>query len=238
MEEQEEFEEIGLTKNESKAYEALVKFGKLTAGETSAKSGVPYSRIYDILESLVHRGIVETIPEKTKKFIPSNPEHFLEIIKKKEEKLEKIKEKIKEMKQFYDIKEKNPVTMAFGRAGFYKIVKELSKSTKYSYSIKWTSEIKPEWIKETKEKLKKGIDVKSLVRKDKETEKNIKDWIKVNKNMRVLENEGFACSIIDDKEVMLSLIKSNVTLLVKDEAFTKVMKKLFLSEYEKAETIN
>ena len=238
MEEQEEFEEIGLTKNESKAYESLIKFGKLTAGETSAKSGVPYSRIYDTLEALIHKGIIDVIPEKTKKFIPSNPEAFLEIIKKKEKRLEKIKEKIKEMKQFYDVKEKNPVTMAFGRAGFYKVVKDLSKAEKYSYSIKWTSEIKPEWIKETKEKLKKGIDVKSLVRKDNETEKNIKDWVKVNKNMRVLENEGFACSIIDDKEVMLSLIKSNVTLLIKDKAFTKIMKKLFLSEYEKAETIN
>ena len=55
--------------------------------------------------------------------------------------------------------------------------------------------------------------------------------------MRSLINEGFACDIRDDKEVMLGLIKNNTTILIRDKAFAKIMKKLFLAYYDKAEKI-
>jgi len=121
----EEYEEFGLTKNESKVYEALVKFGKLGAGEISGKADVSYSKIYNVIGSLVNKGLVSVIPEKTKKFVPTDPEALVKLIEKKQEKLEKDRKKAKEMKQFYEVKEKNPVIMAFGRKGFYKIAREL-----------------------------------------------------------------------------------------------------------------
>lgn len=45
--------------------------------------------------------------------------------------------------------------------------------------------------------------------------------------MRKFDNEGVAMSIIDEKEVMICLINSNATLLLRDQAFAKVMKKCF-----------
>ena len=88
-----------------------------------------------------------------------------------------------------------------------------------------------------KRRIKKGRDIKVLTRFDSETEKNVRKWLKVNKNIRKFENDGVAMSIIDDEEVMIGLIKSNVTLLVKDRAFAKVMKKMFLESFEGAEKI-
>ena len=231
------FKELGLAKNEGKAYETLIKFGKSSAGEVSSRSGVPYSRIYDVLDSLLHRGLVEIIPEKTKKFVPTGPEPLLKIIEEKQKILEKARDKAKELKQIYDVKVKNPVIMGQGRKAFYKVVDELKKVEKYDYEIKWTSEINPKWTQNTKKKLKKGVDLKTLTRYDKKTEKNVKKWIKINKNIKKLNNEGVALSIIDDSEVMISLIKNNVTLLIRDEPFTKVMKKLFLETYNNAEKI-
>ena len=45
-------------------------------------------------------------------------------------------------------------------------------------------------------------------------------------------------SIQDDEEVMLGLIKNNTTLLLRDKAFAKIMKKLFLEAYTKAKKID
>jgi len=65
--------ELGLTQNETKAYETLLHKGKSTAAELSKDSGVVYGRIYDVLASLESKGLIKIIPEKTKKFVPSDP---------------------------------------------------------------------------------------------------------------------------------------------------------------------
>ncbi|MCK4552868.1 TrmB family transcriptional regulator [Candidatus Pacearchaeota archaeon] len=233
----EEFAELGLTKNEGKAYEILIKFGKLSASEVSSRGGVSYSRIYDVLESLIQKGIVRVIPEKTKKFAPGDPEEFMKLIKNKEDSLKKLKNKVKELKASYDIKEKNPVLVAYGEKGFWKLEKETGKPKKYNYMIQWNSEYKPEMERYTKEKLKSGVDIKVLARYDKETEKNIKKWIKINKNIRKFGNEGVAIGFGDDEDILIGLIKSNTTILIKDKPFVKLMKRLFLSAYKDADKI-
>ena len=189
------------------------------------------------MNSLVYKGLVEIIPEKTKKFIPSNPDSLLKFIKDKEEVLERAKGKIKEMKQFYDVKEKNPVIMGQGREAFYKIIKEMKKPEKYTYNIKWTSEFKPDWRETLKDNLKRKVDVRVLTRYDDETRKNVKEWLKFNKNIKELDNEGVAISVQDDEEVMISLIKNNLTLFIKDKPFAKIMKKIFLNTYKNSGVI-
>ena len=233
----EEFAELGLTKNEAKAYETLAKHGKLSASEVSRESGVPYSRVYDILGSLISKGLAEVVPEKTKKFIAGDPKAFLEIIQKRKDALERAEHKISELKQFYEQKEKWPVQMVFGKQAFYKIAREQKKARERSYSIKWTAEYRPEWVESYRKNLKGGVEMKTLTRYDSETEKEVGAWLKINKNMRKFPNDGVAVSIVDDEEVMLVLIKSNVTLLIRDKPFAKMMSQLFLNSYERAEKI-
>ncbi len=237
MEEFEDYEEFGLTKNESKIYEKLVKLGKVGSGDLSRESGVSYSKIYNILDSLVNKGLVSVVPEKTKKFIPTDPEALVKLIEKKQKRLEKAKQKAKEMKQFYDVKEKNPVQMRLGKKSFYKIVKESKNPKEFNYTIKWSSEYRPDWAGSSKRLSKKGVDLRTLTRYDKETEKDVKKWLKIKKNIRKFSNEGVAMSVTDDEEVMIALIKSNVTLLIKDKPFAKIMKKMFLETYKNAEEI-
>ncbi len=50
---------IGLTGYEIKAYLTLLTLGEATAPELSSKTGIPISRVYDVLESLVSRGLAE-----------------------------------------------------------------------------------------------------------------------------------------------------------------------------------
>jgi len=232
-----EYEELGLTNNEGKVYETLVKFGKLGAGEISRESGVSYSKIYNVLDSLINKGLVNVIPEKSKKFVPSSPESLIDFIDKKQKELEKAREKAKELKKFYEIKEKNPVVMEVGRKGFYKIVKELKEANNYSYSIKYTSEYNPDFVEDYKKAKRKKANLKTLTRYDKETEREVKKWLKIKKEIRKIENDGIALSIEDDEEVMIALIKSNVTLLIRDKPFAKIMKKMFISTYNQAEKI-
>ena len=60
-------ENIGLTDGEIKVYLALIKLGSSTSGPITDKSGVSRSKIYNILERLIQKGLVSyTIKEKTR----------------------------------------------------------------------------------------------------------------------------------------------------------------------------
>lgn len=239
MDDKELFSELGLSVNEGKLYSELVRHGKLSASEASSKAQVPYGKVYVVLQSLIDKGLVRVVPEKTKKFAPASPENLEKIIDEKKKVLDRAKKKVKELKQFYNKKEKDVLIIGEGDKGFWKIANDMIKVKKYGYSIKWNSKIKPgdlEWSRKWVIK-NKNIDVRDLVRYDSETEKNVKKWLKTRPNARVFSNEGVAMSILDDEEVMIGLIKNNTTLLIRDSAFAKIMKKMFLAAYNEAEEI-
>jgi sugar-specific transcriptional regulator TrmB len=224
--------EIGLTKNESKVFETLVKIGKSGSSTISKESGVSYSRIYDVLASLEHKGLVKVIPEKGKKFVPSDPKILKNLIEKKKRSLETLNKEINRLKKIYEIKEKEPVQIAKGKRNFYKLERELPRPKKLEFNIKYTAEYKPVWEREYKKYLRKRIELKELVRVDKKTIKNVKKWLKIHKNIKEIPNEGVAISIRDDSAILISLIKSNVSILIKDTPFVNLMKELFRKYYE------
>ncbi|HEY7107935.1 MAG TPA: helix-turn-helix domain-containing protein [Nitrososphaeraceae archaeon] len=74
-------EDLGLTGYEIKAYICLLEFGPVTASELSKKCGVPYSKIYDVLNSLEQKGWIETSSSRPQKFFPKSPHTAIETTK-------------------------------------------------------------------------------------------------------------------------------------------------------------
>lgn len=226
---------LGLTDNEQKAFRALVKHGKSSASTISRESKVSYGKIYEVLASLERKGLLQVIPEKTKMFIPSSPEILENVLEEKQKEFDKMKKEIHELKQQY-IKPELPVTLAEGKGNFYKLMRESPKPKTFQYSIKYTSEVNPRFVQSHKEYLKKGITVKVLTRKDVETEKNIKKWFNIHQNIKEIDNEGVAISMVD-KEIVIGLINSNTTLAIRDKAFINLMKNLFETKYKHSKVI-
>lgn len=237
MENDQIFRQAGLTGNESKVYETLVKHGKLGSTELSSKSGVPYGRIYSVLNSLIEKGLVRVLPEKTKRYTVTSPDDLLKLIDKKQEELLKAREEAKELKGFYESREGEVVQVAYGKKGFWKLVQDLGTFTDYNYNVRYNSEVNGEEIARMKNKKKRGVDCRDLVRYDNETKKDVEEFFKINNNIRKIDNEGIAMAIADNEEVLIGLIKSNATMLVKDKPFAKLMKKMFLETYKNSPEI-
>lgn len=68
------FRKIGLTESESKVYINLLRKQNFTATEISKLAGISRSKIYEILRSLIDKGLCVEILGKTKKYSPVNPE--------------------------------------------------------------------------------------------------------------------------------------------------------------------
>ena len=73
----EEFEKLGLTKYESKAYLVLLSNGSSYGGEISKKSGVPGAKIYETLDRLVEKGLAYPVSENPVHYRPLPLENFL-----------------------------------------------------------------------------------------------------------------------------------------------------------------
>lgn len=230
---------LGLNKYEATSYEALVKLGKAGAQEISRESTVPYGRIYDVLNSLVAKGLIVVIPEPTKKFMASDPENLNKILNDKLKAINNLKSEIQELKKIYEVTEQEPIEIAKGKRNFSELLHKMDTPKKYEYTIKFKVDTKPEWIRDSKKREKEGVVLKTLVKYDETTKKNIETWNKsgAKKQMRKFEFDNIAARIVDDKETLFALIESNVTILIRDKQFTKLIKKFFEIAWEKSEKI-
>lgn len=173
MDSKEILSEIGLTGRESKVYLALLELGSITTGPLVKKSGVPNSKIYEILESLQNKGLVSWIIKgKTKYFQASNPKKILTIFKEKEREIENLIP-ILESKQK---EEKQSVELFEGIKSIFVFLSDLiddAKKGEVYYSFSFGKEHENEQVEIFYKKIglkreEKGLSVKILANKEAE----------------------------------------------------------------------
>ncbi len=69
---------LGLTTYEARAYLALVRRDAYTAAQVARQSGVPRQRIYDVLGTLVEKGLASTRPGTVVKYAAISPDLAIE----------------------------------------------------------------------------------------------------------------------------------------------------------------
>jgi sugar-specific transcriptional regulator TrmB len=69
---------LGLTTYEARAYATLIKRDSFTASQVSRQAGLPRQRIYDVLGSLVQKGLASTRPGAVVKYAAVSPEQAID----------------------------------------------------------------------------------------------------------------------------------------------------------------
>jgi HTH-type transcriptional regulator, sugar sensing transcriptional regulator len=87
-------EGLGLNGSEVKAYIALLKGGSMTANDVSREARIPYSKVYDALESLHKRGWVEVQKSRPIVYTAKPPDAALEELKARSETERKEREQV------------------------------------------------------------------------------------------------------------------------------------------------
>jgi sugar-specific transcriptional regulator TrmB len=87
-------EELGLTGSEVKAYVALLSGGTMTASDVSRAAGIPYSKVYDSLESLRKKGWVEAQRSRPVVYTAKPPDSALEELRSRQETERREREKL------------------------------------------------------------------------------------------------------------------------------------------------
>jgi len=91
-------EMVGFTAGETKVYLALLELGETTSGDIIKKSRITGSKVYEILDKLVHKGMVSyIIKDKIKYFQASSPKRLLDYINQKEQQMNLQKAEIENL---------------------------------------------------------------------------------------------------------------------------------------------
>ena len=124
------FHQLGLTDYEMRAYLALLKRGEMTANEISEAAAIPYSKIYEVLESLERKGWISSEGGRPAKYYPRNLSTALEVnrmrIEKELRKYEGVL--LAEIPQFVDAvgsREKHDVWILRGEVNILSKLKSL-----------------------------------------------------------------------------------------------------------------
>lgn len=120
-------ESAGLTAGESKVYLALIELNSSSVGAIIQKSGVSASKVYEILNKLIKKGIVSYITDEGKKiYTAQDPGKLIDFLKEQEKKIEEskiaINSIIPELRFKKSEKPFEPTVQVFeGRKGFMSI---------------------------------------------------------------------------------------------------------------------
>lgn len=91
-------EKIGLSEYEARAYTTLLFLGPSKAGEVSKQAQIPHSKIYQILDKLTLKQLVESFEGRPKEFRAISPEiALLRLIDQKEKEIRSLREAVKKI---------------------------------------------------------------------------------------------------------------------------------------------
>lgn len=163
----EQFEEIGFSKNEAKAYIALLKEPAINGYEISKKSGVPRSMVYAVIAKLVAKEAIIELRTEPPTYTPVPVKELVMNRKRQTEQTLNFLEK-----ELQVIEKPVAVNVIKHIEGKTKIINAMQKlmlvSTEEIWLSAWEEELE-ELRSASEEQGKKGITMHSLLFTDKET---------------------------------------------------------------------
>lgn len=247
--------ELGLNKYEARVYLTLVAEGVSTAKNISDITGIPYGKVYEIINSLALKGFVITLPTKPMKCRAISPKEAIKTAKKNlTSKLKKVEDVIlseieplfTKSKEF--IEPKGIFWILNGRSVLNKKMEELANNAKNHIHV-YTSA----------NGIKRLRVMKSLLRRAKKRGINVSITSEISKENRGAVNlfnfcnrkrakcahstlfsvDGSECLLIepipDDDSMYYG---RDLGVWVSSNKFVKFIEHLYESNFEKAESIN
>jgi len=131
---------VGLTEYEANAYIILLEKGALTAKQISYGAQIPYSKVYQTLNSLEKKGWIEVTRKRPSKYFPKSPETALKTAKNvfEDEWVQAEKTLMDELIPLYEklkTREKYDIWILRGSSNIISKFKEMAKKCKHEMLI-------------------------------------------------------------------------------------------------------
>ena len=250
-------EDLGLTPYESRAYIAILLHGPLSPGGVNQKSGIPRPRTYDVLNSLVGKGLLVERPGRPRMYVAVDPRVGLEklVTDLKRKMLRELEEKKKIADTLISILAKHHdrnrkigvieerVWVTKRDRALIAMYSEAIRNIKEEVVIASSATIPPE--KEILNAVKQALKKKKIVRVIRPTifqltgeeAKEYEELIKLGVQIKYLDYEGLTFAVFDRKETVLWMppYPSQFTVWINLPALAVILYNHFEELWEKGE---
>lgn len=160
----------GLSEYESRAYSSLVSLGPSKAGTISRESKVPQSKIYEVLEQLMNKQLVEVFDGRPKEFKAAEPEIALKnLLEEKTKEIEELRSKVEAISSFLKPTKKDEILGGVWtikgekyKEFFDKTAEMLGRSEDYVYAITRDFSRTASMAESVRKCIKRGVEVRVI----------------------------------------------------------------------------
>jgi len=240
---------MGLTSYETKAYLTLLRMRSADGGTIAKKSGVPQSKVYEVLYRLVEKGLVSVLETRPKRFRTLKPErafhHYFQRKRLELEELEQtIPEKLKGLTQWAEPTTEELITVYHGKRNTHPLILDKFVTVKKYLKEMLTFEYIPFTIqKEIKKCILRGVRIQMLATmKNKQNLPLIKKIRRLGVEVRCYPVQELRVAVKDGEESYQMIVshrdlEDRITIVIESKELTKALEHYFDYVWKKAERV-
>jgi sugar-specific transcriptional regulator TrmB len=229
----------GFSENESMVFLAILQLGKGTVTQITRKAGLNRTTGYDILDSLVAKGLVSVSGKEPKQeYLAESPDHLVSVLeselKEKEKRVSEIKKIIPNLKFIHNVRGRPKVRFYEGTKGLTEVYEDTlsSKETIISYATfddmhKALPNYFPKYYKRRAEK---GISIRGIVPKTDIAVERMKYNEEEKREVVFVPADKYYFSPeidIYDNKVMIASWKEKLGIIIESAEIADAMKKIY-----------
>jgi len=229
-------QELGLNRRESLCYTALLELGSSKTGAIVKKTAIPSSKIYEILDKLIKRGLASyVVKNNVKHYQASDPKSLINYIEEKKRKVEKI---LPELLLKQQLATKQSVELYEGQKAIFTLFTNMISDAKPKEQYLVFS------INEENKTEQANLFFKNLAvrRKEKDLDvrllKNEKYYTKEKHTKVQLRYTSFnlpqGITLFRDNVILLSWVESPIAIRIESKAFAHQLQEFFLDLWKSA----
>jgi HTH-type transcriptional regulator, sugar sensing transcriptional regulator len=238
-----DLKKIGLTEGEIRIYDALLDLGESTRTQLAKKSGISPSKIYDVANRLLEKGIISSVKKNgVIHFSAADPEKLKDFLQHKEQEIEKEKKLVDQLlptllAKYQKTEEETDIEVFYGWEGmktaFDGIVKALEPGEfNYIFGASKGHSSKQADIffsQYYQKKRKRGFGTKIIFNEDVRENKNRTNIFREKPNeIRFLHQDTFTeINLYKYTVLFVMLLKKPIVMRVKNKEAADSFKKFF-----------
>lgn len=226
----------------------LLKIDKVTAYQLGNLSKIPSGRIYDVVESLISKGLIFVLPGTPRLVKAIAPKIALKaLLDKKNIVWKRESSQLNHLINKLEQKEENEiVSLSKGENLYYQNVIEMHSKVKNELlDILGRSTVSKKGIDlvtPTKMIIKKGAEIKTILPLSKDNEKVAKQMKRLGIKVRDYPVKNLRMHIVDGKYAMITIVdkndsKNKIIIKINQEESVKTLREMFLALWEKSKEI-
>jgi sugar-specific transcriptional regulator TrmB len=227
---------VGFSEKEALVYLALLELGKRSVSPIARKSAINRTTVYDILDSLVSKGVVSVSgKEPLQEYVAESPDKILDFVKaeiiKKQNELKQAEEIIPQLKSLHNVSDRPQVRFYEGVKGLQEVYEDslTSNETIRAYAnVEDTHSILTGYFpKYYKRRAAKGIKIRAIFpNNDLAWERKSLDKEEARESVIVPSDKYFFSPEINiyDNKVMIASWRERLGIILESKEISEAMK--------------